>query len=93
MSSLTSLIRRISLFVFLYGGLSLSMAQPALAIVGSQGRESARMGEVATSAVSKAEASVQIRRLKNLLVSRKAKNSNATFDALEKLQKNLRGQN
>lgn len=47
---------------------------------------------VTTAAASKAEAEVQIRRLKNLLVSSPQSHGDQIFERLEKLQKNLRGQ-
>jgi hypothetical protein len=55
-------------------------------------RDRVEVGEVTTVAVTKAQSDVQIRRIKNLLVNRRSKNSEAAFKKLEKLQKSLRGE-
>ena len=84
-----------ALVILLAGiGCSMVMTRPALGVTALKGqKDGANIGVVATAAATKAQREVQIRRLKNLLVSRKTKNTEATFEALEKLQKNLRGEN
>ncbi len=56
-------------------------------------KDAEQIGQVTTGAAVRARADVQIRRIKSLLVSKGAQDNDADFDKLEKLQKDLRGQN
>ena len=56
-------------------------------------KDAEQIGSVTTGAAVRARADVQIRRIKSLLVSKGAQDNDADFDKLEKLQKDLRGQN
>lgn len=51
------------------------------------------VASVTTGAATRARADVQIRRIKSLMLSKGAQDTDADFDRLEKLQKDLRGQN
>jgi dUTPase len=53
--------------------------------------DSDEMGHVMTNVAERAEADVQIRRIKNLLLTQEV-DGEAAFEELEKLQKSLRGQ-
>ena len=53
--------------------------------------DSADMDHVTTSMAERAEADVQIRRIKSLLLTQEV-DGDAAFEELEKLQKSLRGQ-
>ncbi len=57
-------------------------------------KDAESVDSVTTGAATRARADVQIRRIKNLMLSKGAtEDTDADFDRLEKLQKDLRGQN
>ena len=72
--------------------MSFLLSNTALAVTGS---EASTVGEevnhLMTSVAERAEADVQIRRIKNLLLTQEI-DGDAAFEELEKLQNSLRGQ-
>ncbi len=56
-------------------------------------KDADRVDAVTTGAAVRARADVQIRRIKSLIVTKGSTDNDADFDRLEKLQKDLRGQN
>jgi hypothetical protein len=56
-------------------------------------KEADSVAAVTPEAAVRARADVQIRRIRGLIVSKRTTDDDAAFDRLEKLQKQLRGQN
>jgi hypothetical protein len=55
-------------------------------------KEADHVDSVVSGAAARAQAEVQIRKIKSLIITRTTTDDEATYDRLEKLQKQLRGE-
>jgi hypothetical protein len=70
----------------------ISFSKTAGAVTKSTPAPSEQDSALTTTAAARARTDVQIRRIKSLIVKRQV-NQEAAYEQLERLQKNLRGQN